>query len=86
MPILAIIMLTKGQIMVVCHVTKKKKNLSHTIFSGGQLSFNIHHTYVQKRIVFRSSEVNDCQPEASHLTSNLLETILFLNADVLAFI
>ena len=25
---------------------QEKKNLSHTIFSGGQLSINIHHTYV----------------------------------------
>ena len=40
-------------------VKNRKDRLSHIIFLGAQLSFDIHHEYVPNRKVLRSSEVNE---------------------------
>ena len=78
----------KGQIMVMRgHMVKNRKgSLSHLISLGAQLSFDIHHAYVTNGLVLRSSEVNECQPEVSHLTSNLFRHIFFVMLMSSAFI
>ena len=40
---------------------KQKKRLSPRIFLGTQRSFDIHHTYVPKCKVLRSSKVDEAQ-------------------------
>ena len=66
-------------------VKSRKERLSHMISLGAQLSFDIHHAYVPKCLVLRSSEVNEGQPEVSHLTSNLSGHIFIVILLSLAF-
>ena len=48
------------------------------MFFSAQVSFDIHHVYVTKHKVLRSSEVNEGQPEVSHLTFNQLGHMFFI--------
>ena len=77
----------RGQIMVMRNhmVKNRKERLSHIISLGAQLSFDIHHAYVPNCQVLRSSEVNEGQPEVSHLTSNLSGHIFIVILLSLAF-
>ena len=68
------------------HMVKNSKEmLSHMICMGAQLSFDMHQAYAPNRYVLRSSEVNEGQPEVSHLTSNLSGHIFIVILLSLAF-